>query len=63
MDQESKIQRAGKLIAGRYEVIKPLGRGGIGKVFLCLDKQTGERVALKMLRTKYQDNDKAIARF
>lgn len=63
MDQESKIQRPGKLIAGRYEVIRPLGRGGIGKVFLCDDKKEGRRVALKMLRTKYQDNDKAIARF
>lgn len=63
MDQESKIQRPGKLIAGRYEVIRPLGRGGIGKVFLCNDKKENRRVALKMLRTKYQDNDKAIARF
>ena len=63
VDQESKIQRAGKMIASRYEVVRPLGRGGIGKVFLCKDKQTGQLVALKMLRTKYQDNDKAIARF
>lgn len=63
MDPESKIQRPGKMIAGRYEVVRPLGRGGIGKVFLCNDKKTGTRVALKMLRTKYQDNDKAIARF
>lgn len=64
MEQESKIQRSGKLIADRYEVVRPLGRGGIGKVFLCLDKKSNDLpVALKMLRTKYQDNDKAIARF
>jgi len=63
VDQDSQIQRAGKLIAGRYEVLRPLGRGGIGKVFLVLDRKTDQRVALKMLRTKYQDNDKAVARF
>lgn len=63
VEQESKIQRSGKLIANRYEVVRPLGRGGIGKVFLCIDKKTDQPVALKMLRTKYQDNDKAIARF
>lgn len=63
MEQESKVQKAGKLIAGRYEVVRPLGRGGIGKVFLCIDKKTNQPVALKMLRTKYQDNDKAVARF
>jgi len=64
VEQESKIQRTGKLIANRYEVVRPLGRGGIGKVFLCLDKKANDQpVALKMLRTKYQDNDKAIARF
>lgn len=57
------MQKAGKLVAGRYEIVRPLGRGGIGKVFLCNDKKAGHPVALKMLRTKYQDNDKAIARF
>lgn len=57
------IDSGGTLIAGRYEVVRPLGRGGIGKVFLVLDKQTGDEVALKMLRTKYQRSDRALKRF
>lgn len=52
-----------KVLAGRYRIIRSLGRGGIGKVFLVQDLETGEDLALKMLRTKYQDNSKVIARF
>ncbi|MCX8063877.1 MAG: serine/threonine protein kinase [Candidatus Hydrogenedentes bacterium] len=51
------------IIAGRYEVVKPLGRGGMGKVFLVLDLQTGQKLALKLMRAQYQHNPKAIARF
>src|SRR5690606_14525300 len=53
----------GAVIADRYEVIRPLGRGGIGKVFLVRDRETGDEVALKMLRTKYQRNERALKRF
>ena len=52
-----------KLIGNRYQVIRPLGRGGMGKVFLVLDEQTGQQLALKMIRTQYQYNGKAVARF
>ncbi len=51
------------VIADRYEVIKPLGRGGMGKVFLVLDKQTNQKLALKLMRAQYQHNQRAIARF
>ncbi|HOV33586.1 MAG TPA: serine/threonine-protein kinase [Candidatus Hydrogenedens sp.] len=50
-------------IADRYEVLKPLGRGGMGKVFLVQDKQTKQKLALKLMRAQYQHNQKAIARF
>lgn len=61
--QDSTIKQRGATIANRYEVIRPLGRGGIGKVFLVLDKETGKRLALKMLRSKYQGNERVLARF
>ncbi len=51
------------IIAGRYEVIKPLGRGGMGKVFLVHDKQSSQKLALKLMRAQYQHNQRAIARF
>ncbi|HPO14320.1 MAG TPA: serine/threonine-protein kinase [Candidatus Hydrogenedentes bacterium] len=53
----------GKLIAGRYEVLHPLGRGGMGKVFLVKDKETGQRLAMKVLRNRWMYNERVIARF
>lgn len=58
---ESEAKR--KLIADRYEVIQPLGRGGMGKVFLVRDVETGQRLALKMLRTQWQSRKAVVARF
>jgi len=53
----------GKLIAGRYEVLHPLGRGGMGKVFLVKDTQTGRQLAMKVLRNRWMYNERVIARF
>ena len=36
----------GTLLAQRYEVVRELGRGGMGVVYLCRDAVTGDRVAL-----------------
>lgn len=41
----------GLVLAQRYEVVRELGRGGMGVVYLCKDVVTGDRVALKRLRT------------
>jgi serine/threonine protein kinase/tetratricopeptide (TPR) repeat protein len=40
----------GSVLAHRYEVIRELGRGGMGVVYLCKDVVSSERVALKRLR-------------
>jgi serine/threonine protein kinase len=40
----------GSILGLRYEVLRELGRGGMGVVYLCRDMVTGERVALKRLR-------------
>src|SRR5579859_2431388 len=41
----------GTVLAQRYEVGRELGRGGMGVVYLCKDVVTGDRVALKRLRS------------
>ena len=39
-----------RVIAGRYELIRPLGRGGMGAVWLGQDVLAGRQVAVKELR-------------
>ncbi|MDF2696781.1 MAG: Serine/threonine protein kinase, partial [Labilithrix sp.] len=47
---EAKKSEIGTVLANRYEVLRELGRGGMGVVYLCKDIVTHERVALKRLR-------------
>lgn len=42
--------RAGTLVHGRYEVLRPLGRGAQGEVWTVLDSLSGAEVALKLFR-------------
>ncbi len=42
----------GMLAAGKYQIIKLLGKGGTGSVYLVLDKSTGKTMAMKVLEQK-----------
>ena len=39
-----------QLIAGRYQVLRAIGRGGMGTVWLCRDEVLGRQVAVKQIR-------------
>ncbi|MCH8204651.1 MAG: serine/threonine protein kinase [Candidatus Hydrogenedentes bacterium] len=53
----------GDLFAKRYEIVKELGRGGMGMVYLVKDQKTHRRRALKTLLPKYAANKQAVRRF
>jgi predicted Ser/Thr protein kinase len=53
----------GKLIKGRYKVLKKLGEGGMGTVYLAEQMSVGRKVALKLLQGNYATDDEFIGRF
>ena len=53
----------GTLLLDRYEIVRRLGRGGMGVVYLANDIRLEQRVALKIILKHYQNNSKAVARF
>lgn len=54
----------GHVISGRYEVVKLLGSGGMGAVYLANDKVLeGHRVAIKILHTEMAHDQELTKRF
>src|SRR3954468_24702983 len=53
----------GTLAAGRYRVIKQLGEGGMGRVYLAGHVAIEKRVALKVLRAEYASKGEIVKRF
>jgi hypothetical protein len=45
--------RRGMLLAGRYEIQKAIGRGGMGLVVRAIDRALGEAVAIKIVRAEF----------
>jgi serine/threonine-protein kinase len=53
----------GKLVATRYRVVKQLGEGGMGEVFLAQHEALEKPVALKVLKHEYTEREDVVARF
>ncbi|RME50704.1 MAG: serine/threonine protein kinase, partial [Caldilineae bacterium] len=53
----------GKIIAGRYELARPLGSGGWGQVYLARDRVLGRQVAVKRLLPSLSVDEEAVERF
>jgi len=61
--QTSGDPLVGKTVAGRYKVIKLLGEGGMGQVYLAEHSAIEKRVALKVLRAEYAHKGEIVTRF
>ena len=62
-DQETGGDLAIGSILGRYEIIRMIGLGGMGKVYLATDNQLDRKVAIKVLNQKYENHETNIQRF
>jgi len=51
------------LVAGKYQLIKMIGRGGMGSVWEARHTSLGTRVAIKFIETEYANSAEARSRF
>jgi len=55
--------QTGTVFGGRYQIIEPLGRGGMGRVYRALDTKTREEVAIKLIRPDIAEDKRTLERF
>jgi serine/threonine protein kinase/dipeptidyl aminopeptidase/acylaminoacyl peptidase len=57
------VELTGGSLVGPYEVVAPIGAGGMGKVYRVRDTRLGREVALKVLSAARLDDDSVVRRF
>src|SRR6266403_129207 len=60
---ESDTLDIGTVLAGRYELLKLIGQGGMGAVYKARDKELDRVVALKLIRPELARNPEILKRF
>lgn len=55
--QSSRYYAPGEVIAAKYELVRPLGEGGMGSVWLARNVALDSQVALKLLRAELDAED------
>lgn len=63
LGDDSPVFCSGQLLAGRYRILRFIGRGGMGEVYEAEDLELGARVAVKTLLPHIAADPESIARF
>jgi serine/threonine-protein kinase len=53
----------GRVLDGKYEIVAPLGTGGMGAVYRARRVLIGDEVAVKVLHAKFVDDETLVERF
>jgi serine/threonine protein kinase len=62
---ESPVQvvARGSVFSSRYEILEKIGEGGMGEVYLALDRNLDRKVAIKILPGAFADDKERLSRF
>lgn len=60
---EPPVLADGRIVAGRFEILRFLNRGGMGEVYEAWDEDLQEKVALKTIRPKIGSHAEMLERF
>jgi tetratricopeptide (TPR) repeat protein/tRNA A-37 threonylcarbamoyl transferase component Bud32 len=53
----------GSVVAGRFEILRFIGQGGMGQVYAALDRELNVRIALKAIRPEIASDPRMLSRF